>query len=72
MLRNGCAKSLSGKSPRPGRIAVQPKSSAGRTSRISITSVSPGSAPRTETGPVSGWPRNGPRAMTSGWVDLRE
>ncbi len=64
ICRYGLAKSASGKSPRPGRMAVQPKS-AGFTSRISTTSASPGRAPRTRTGPVSGWPRKGPRLRTS-------
>ena len=39
--------------PRPGRIAVQPKSST-FTSRMSRISASPGSAPFTYTGPASG------------------
>ncbi len=70
--RNGFEKSDSGRSPRPGLIEVQPKSASGFMSRISIASASPGSAPRTRTGPVSGWPRKGPRLSTSAWVDTRE
>ncbi len=69
ICRKGLSKSLSGRSPRPGRIAVQPNGARGRTSWISTTRTSPGCAPRTRTGPVSGWPRNGPRAITSAWVD---
>src|SRR5436853_3067248 len=45
---------------RPPRSTLFPyttlfRSPPGCTSRISITSVSPGRAPRTFTGPVSGW-----------------
>ena len=56
----------------PGRIEVQPKSASGFMSRISTASTSPGSAPRTRTGPVKGCPRKGPRLSTSAWVDARE
>ena len=44
-------------SPKPGMMAVEPKSSVS-TARISTLRTSPGSAPRTAIGPVSGWPRS--------------
>ena len=53
------AKSLSGRRPRPGRMAVQPKGAAGFISTTSTASTSPGRAPRTCTGPVRGWPAEG-------------
>ena len=68
--RKGLGKSASGSRPRPGRMAVQPKGAPGFISRISTTRVSPGRAPSTRTGPVSGWPRNGPRPMTSSCVEV--
>ena len=68
--RNDSGKSVSGRSPRPGRMWVQPNASDGRTSRMSTTSTSPGRAPLIATGPVSGWPLNGPRAAVSRLVDV--
>src|SRR2546426_181566 len=45
-------------------VDLQTKTLSGRKA-----SASPGRAPRTRTGPVSGWPRNGPRAATSACVE---
>ena len=53
-MRWGAVK-RSRKKPKPGAITVKP-SLWGMTSRISTARRSPGSAPSTETGPVSGGP----------------
>jgi hypothetical protein len=63
------AEKSSGSSPRPGEKAVWPQSQ-GRSSRTSICSTSPGRAPATLTGPVSGWPLNS-RLPTSAAVEWR-
>jgi hypothetical protein len=49
-VSGACTRSLN--YPKPG-ISVATPHSTGRTSRISATNESPGSAPRTDTGPVA-------------------
>ena len=49
-------------------IAVQPQA-WGRSSRISTASTSPGCAPRTNTGPVTGLTRSKSSAATSAGVE---
>ena len=67
--RKASGNSASGRSPRPGRMWVQPNG-AGSISTISTTRTSPGRAPRTAIGPVRGWPFMGPRAAVSRLVDV--
>ncbi len=45
----------SGSVPSRGRMATNPQSMVGSAARMSICSVSPGCAPRTNTGPVMKW-----------------
>ncbi len=52
-MRSHGSGNSSASSPNPGMIAVQPQS-PGRSSRISTASTSPGLAPFTATGPLTG------------------
>lgn len=56
--------------PKPGMIAVQPQS-RGRSARISTSSTSPGAAPLTNTGPVTGFTRVKSSAATSATEEPR-
>jgi hypothetical protein len=56
--------------PKPGMIAVQPQS-RGRSERISASSTSPGCAPLTNTGPVTGFTRVKSSAATASTPESR-
>jgi hypothetical protein len=56
--------------PKPGMIAVQPQS-RGLSDRISTSSTSPGCAPLTNTGPVTGFTRVKSSAATSATAESR-
>ncbi len=58
----------SARSPNPGMIAVQPQS-PGRSSRISTASTSPGFAPFTATGPLTGFTCEKSRFVTASTVE---
>lgn len=70
IFRKGSGKSAAS-SPKPGIEAVQPQSAGSNSSR-STWSVSPGSAPETSTGPVTGRRARSRAVRASRWSSWRQ